>query len=305
MRRALIVILSLATIFCVQNNFAFAEYNADLNQKTEQQNIVTTPVLPSIFIWQLPDDEIIDTPNTSNGEDEDYADLFDTKDTNAEETSEDIFLTNDDDMQLKGYLEYVEDSNAITLKEGYNEHVINLRKPQKLIGTELKDKNKIPKTTFSSHIYNRTGDIAYNIAPIDASAEITKHKLKYGYLSAGTTYNESIDTSDLGFTTSFYTKYENKYFSLKTSYDKNSGVAYSDVIDKFSFAPELKLNKYISIKDVVTSDITRNRVKNEIILSIKPTKDDRVRFEFGANQTFDEKHVLLRSQLNFSTKIKL
>lgn len=299
MRRAILTILFAAVLSIYPANKVTAEYNADTEQINPQVNTEETPYLPSIFIWQLPD-----TVNNQEESTDDYADYF--YDNNQAEDSdyEDIFLT--DEAPLKGYLEFVEDSNAITLKENHNEHVVNLRKPQKFSGKKLQTHDiNLPETTFSRNVYAKSGGIEYFIAPLDTSSEIVKTKLKYGSLSFGTSYNESIDNSDLGFTTSFYTKYENKYFALSTSYDKNSGVAYSEIIDKFSFAPEIKLNRYISIKDIVTSDITRNRTKNEIILSIKPTQSDRVRFEFGANQTYDQNNALLRSQLKFSTKVKL
>ena len=305
MRRELLIILSALVFAFYPANKVMAEYSADIQQDTKQEDTKSSedPVLPSIFIWQLPDTVI---NQETEAEDDDYADYFEDNSQAEENAEEDIFITDETETPLKGYLEFVEDSNAITLKEGYNEHVINLKKPQKFAGSQLKVSDQyIPQTTFTQNVYSRSGNIEYNIAPIDTDSKITSKKLKYGNFSIGTAYNESIDTSDLGFTTSFYTKYENKYFALSTSYNKNSGVAYSDVIDKFSLAPEIKLNKYISIKDIVTSDITRNRTKNEIVLSIKPTKNDRIRFEFGANQTYDRNNALLQSQLKFSTKVKL
>ncbi len=310
MRRALLItIIACLSLFTLADNFSYGAYNADLTEeeaRIQEEQAAKEPVLPSIFIWQLPEQTVNDSENAE--ENDDYADYFETTDNNTAETNEDIFITDyyeNDNGTLKGYLDYLEDSNAITLNTSDTTRSINLSKPQALASSRLnKSDFKLPMTTFSHHLYERNSNIAYNIAPFDHSSEIFDHRLKYGTLSMGTSYNESIDTSDLGFTTSFYTKYENKYFSLKSSYDKNSGVAYSEVIDKFTLTPEIKLNKYISIKDSVTSDITRNRTKNEIILSIKPSKEDRVRFEFGANQTYDANSKLLRSQIKFSTMFR-
>ena len=156
----------------------------------------------------------------------------------------------------------------------------------------------IPQTTLTRNLYTRSG-LEYSIAPVDATSEI-----KHGGFSIGTSYNESIDTSDLGFTASFYTKYETKHFALTSAYNKESGIDYSMNIDKFLVAPEFKLNNHISVKGIISSDITRNRKKNELVLSVKPTKSDRIRFELGTNYTFDDTNSLIRSQVKFSTQYK-
>ncbi|MBR6099304.1 hypothetical protein IKP85_06110 [bacterium] len=294
MRRGLFIILSFLIFALCPANQSFGAYNDDLPENLQVED-EPAPVLPNIFIWQIPDEDIEPAPVIT--EEDDYAE------TEAEEkipTEEELYYANYDNIPLKGYLDFIEDSNAISLKKPDKDYALNISVPQKFESLGLSDKDKIPTTTFAHHVYSRSTDnIQYNIAPFDDVQEYT-HK---GF-SVGTSYNESIDNSDLGFTTSLYTKYETKYFALKTSYDKNAGVSYSDVIDKFSFTPEIKLNRYVSIKDVITSDITRDRKKNEIILSIKPTADERVRFEFGAGHTFDANNELMRTQVKFSTYYK-
>lgn len=248
------------------------------------------PILPSIFIWQIPDETFLES-------DDDVC-----RDSEFLEDDE-IGLSQYDNLPEQGYIEYseyAENSEAISLKKPDKDFVLNLSVPQKFKELKASESgNKIPQTLFSQNVLARSGDIIYNIAPLDGSAIAKK-----GPFSIGTSYNESIDTSDLGFTTSFFTKYEQKYFSLSSSYNKNAGVSYSDVIDKFSITPELKFNEYISLKDIVTSDITRNRKKNEVVLSVKPSKNDRVRFEFGAGQTYDENREAIRSEVKFSTQFK-
>lgn len=262
-----------------------------VNQKaTFELDSEGNPILPSIFIWEIPENKSENNTNESNNTlyTQEYDDFDD-----------DVQLAKDNSA-VKGYLEYAENADAIYLKDNHKEFVLNLQVPQKFNNSRAASNSKLPKTTFANNVYARSGDIAYNIAPVDANAVIAKK----GNFSFGTAYNESIDKSDLGFTTSFYTKYDQKYFSLSSSYNKESGVAYSMVVDKFSVTPELKLNEYISIKDVMTSDITRNRKQNSLILSIKPTKDDRLRFEFGAGQTFDESREIIKSEVKFSTQFR-
>ncbi len=275
-----------------------ASSSSETSEATEETK------LPSIFIWQIPDD-VTERSDTSANEDSDdnedsiYA-SSDNENYSEEGNEEDaISLDSDDDIAVKGYLEYTEGADSIDLKDDNEALVLNLRVPQKFETVRATDIKKAPLTTFAQNVYARSDDITYNIAPLDTGVSASK-----GNFSIGTSYNESIDTSDLGFTTSFYTKYDRKHFSLSSAYNKESGVAYSTVVDKFSFTPEIKLNKYISIKDVLTSDITRNRKENSLILSVKPTQDDRVRFEFGAGQTYDNTSAVIKSQVKFSTQFK-
>lgn len=291
------IILSLGVFTSV----AFADVNGSEIETESSQSVENTPSieqddteLPSIFIWQIPDD----TLSSKDNADDDTEDVV-TDDATNEDCDDAVTLDTEDNTNVKGYLEYMEGADSIGLKDDKKDFVLNLSVPQKFSSAKVADNKNIPRTTFAQNIYARSGDIAYNIAPLNTSAVATK-----GNFSIGTSYNESIDTSDLGFTTSFFTKYDRKYFSLSTSFDKNAGVAYSLVVDKFNFTPEIKLNDYISIKDILTSDITRNRRQNSIVLSIKPIKDDRLRFEFGAGQTYDESRALIKSQVNFSTQIQ-
>lgn len=298
MKRALIITLS-ALLLSTVINPAKAEYDLDLplagHQASEDEVF-----LPSIFIWNVAEpSESSQDSASETGEpiacEEDELDEFDYS-----MTGDIITLFGDDESAepLFDYAKYSEFSNAIGLKDDNDEFVLNLSKPQKF--TTLRAANsKLQQTQFVKNVYARSSDIAYNIAPTTATAVV-----KDGAFSIGTSYDESVDNSDLGFTTSFFTKYDNKYFSLSSAYKKNSGVAYSNVIDKFSFTPELKFNEYISIKDIMTSDITRNRKENELVLSLKPTKEDRIRFELGAGQTYDEHNSLMRSKVKFSTLLK-
>lgn len=291
------IILSLGVFTSV----TYADVNSAENKTEPSQAVENTTSaeqddteLPSIFIWQIPDDTLSSDDNV----DDDTEDVI-TDDATDEDCDGAITLDADDNTTVKGYLEYMEGAESIGLKDDKKDFVLNLSVPQKFSSTKVADNINLPQTSFAQNIYARSGDIAYNIAPLNTSAVATK-----GNFSIGTSYNESIDTSDLGFTTSFFTKYDRKYFSLSTSFDKNAGVAYSLVVDKFNFTPEIKLNDYISIKDILTSDITRNRRQNSLVLSIKPTKDDRLRFEFGAGQTYDESRALIKSQVNFSTQFQ-
>ena len=78
--------------------------------------------------------------------------------------------------------------------------------------------------------------------------------------------------------------------------------------DNFYFSPEWKLNQYVSLKETLSADITRERRKAEFMISINPfgkKDEDRLRLELGANQTYDYNNVVIRNQFKFSTRFKL
>ena len=281
-------------------------YTADLSEKhirelQEAEKLDVKKELPKVFVWQLPDNAFV---QEDDDEDEGGEYGYDEEDTNIADGTEEVYTEEEiglPDSPLKGYINYFDNENAITLDNFSSATRLKLSSPREysVFNTSALKKISIPNSAFAESIYSRSGNIEYNIAPVDASSSV-----KIGSFLFGTEYNESIDTSDLGFTTSVFTKYDTKYFSIKYAYNKNSGVSYSTVIDKFTLTPELKFNKYISIKDNFTSDITRNRSKNELVLSLKPMRDDRLKFELGAGQTYDQSKALIKSEVKFSTQFK-
>ena len=290
-------------------------YTADLSEKhvrelKEAEKLNVKKELPKVFIWQLPDnafvqededEKIIDETNYVQEEDFVQEPMGDEQDAISLDDDEEVEISSGG--ALKGYINFIDPEDVITLDNFSPRSKINLtarREFSALNTSALKTKSReIPNSSFAQSVYARSGNIEYNIAPVDAASAC-----KIGDFSFGTEYNESIDTSDLGFTTSVFTKYDRKYFSIKYAYNKNAGVSYSTIIDKFTLTPELKLGNYFSIKDTLTSDITRNRNKNELVLSVKPLKDDRLKFELGAGQTYDASRSLMKSEVKFSTQFK-
>ena len=105
----------------------------------------------------------------------------------------------------------------------------------------------------------------------------------------------------------FY-KYKYKRFSITTSYLKTVNSTNNTYNDNFYVAPELELNQYFSLKEILSEDTVKRRKKAELVLSINPfgNKDtDRLRFELGASQTYDDNNNLFKSQFKFSTNFKL
>lgn len=258
--------------------------------------------LQNIFIYAIPDDNkpIIEQEEKDAPEDA----YINPAQLNKKE--EEIVLEQepaDDNVvlnatTLKGYTQYIEDSNIIHLKDDNNEFVLNIKTPQKIISTKSLNFG-VPTAKPTLKYVNEE----YLIAPntISASSRI-------GNLTIGAQYNNEIDNiAMLEAETGLFTKYEKNKFALSSSVTKSLNTTYAQDYNTISIAPELKLNNYMSLKNVLSADITRNRRSSKLIFSINPfgKKDGRMFFEFGAKQTYNIETEATSTQFSFSTQFKL
>ncbi|MBO8431441.1 hypothetical protein IAC76_08650 [Spirochaetes bacterium] len=265
-----LIIIVLASNCC---GFAMAK---DISAKDNE-------TLPHIFIWHLPDDE--DNNSTANNTSE------------KNEPEEDIIYTAaPEEIPLKGYAEYEDNSEAIYLTDNDNNFVLNLRIPQKFESKRLVDSKEM-KNYKTYSLFNSE---EYNIQPKSVASV-----QKTGNFSYGTLFNSGIDNAQLERSTTLFTRYEKKKFAINSAYKKNNLTTYGLNTDNFYIAPELKFNDIFSLSEILSTDITRNRRKGEIILSVSPLKDDRMKFEIGAGTTYDINNDRSWSQVKFNTQFKL
>ena len=263
--------------------------------------------LPNIFIYKIPDTKFVETTEDADAAENEY--VQEKPLTSADNSDEEIALNvnaeTDDDIVLgatvlKGYAEYIEDTESIYLKDNNNNFVLNLKVPQKISGSESLDLSKFK----NSRTITRHTPTEYNIAPQSITAASKK-----GDFTIGALYGNEVDNiAMLESETGLFTKYEKKRFALSTTYKKNLNTTYSQFYDTISVAPEFKLNNYMSLRNEYKADITRNRKSGALIFSINPfgQKDkERLLFEIGAKHTIYADNVTTRTQLNFSTKFKL
>lgn len=213
-------------------------------------------------------------------------------------------------QSFEGYLEYNDvqeepetEKNAVFLNTD-DRKIINLSRPQDFSyqPSNLNKKNKFD--VFSSNLEpaSKFSTQEYLISPMSQS--IAK---KNGNFSFGTSYNSYIDSAEINYSTSLFTRYDSKKFALTTSFSKNTRSSYANYTDKVFFIPELKLTKRLSLLDVMQSDTDMIRQKNEIVLRYTPkfkNNYEDMQFEIGAGQSFFE-NEFVKSSLRFSTKFKL
>ena len=201
---------------------------------------------------------------------------------------------------LKGYAQYDEgEEDAVSLADTLDEfQTIKLTQPSK-VGAQ----NYTDLIQSSPSLYSSLSSMEYSIAPVSGMSYAKK-----GGFSAGTMYNQGIDYAELEQSTGLFSRYETKYFAISTAYEKTINSTNNNYNDNFYISPELIINQYFSLKEVLSADVAKNRKKAEFILSINPfgKKDtDRLRFELGANATYDDTNALMKNQFKFSTKFKL
>ena len=261
-----------------------------------------------IYKFQLPDDEE-EEPQEEAQEDITSDDV--TEDTTPPISYDDYDIYEDGDYAisdmytdvLKGYAEYnVEEEEGIELEvPDYSLLSLNIKKPM-----SIEEQNfEYLKTTplFTQNQYSKLNSSEYSIAPMYSS----KSK-QMGAFSAGTVFSQYIDTGELESSSGIFSKFQYKRFALTTTYTRTLSSTDNSYSDNFYFAPELRLNQYLTIIErLSTNPITKNK-KAEFILSINPFGQndmDRLRLDLGASQSYDDENNLLKSQFKFYTVFKL
>lgn len=282
------ILLTVLVVMC-----GILPVNCEQAVKEASQNVE----LPNIFIWAIPDD------NSTQPED----DKKSKKDKDVPSEAVEVETSEEEPIvlnatTLKGYAEYIEGADDILYMDNYQKLSLNIKSPEKISSKNLMD----GKTQYSGSNYNLISKFKsdeYSISPDNRN-----FMLQEGNWTYGTSFGSEISTSQLERSTGLFTRYENKYFALSSNYNKNNMTTAQIQTDNVSITPEFKFNNYISIKDVLSKDMTRNRRSSELIFSINPlgAKDkDRMRLNFGAKQTYDENTGNTWSQLNFTTNFKL
>ena len=121
----------------------------------------------------------------------------------------------------------------------------------------------------------------------------------------GATYKTTSSSGDLSDSLSLYSKYKKDRFSFTSSYSQSDlDIRWKKKPGSVSFAPEYSINQHLSLKNVITNNMTDRLRKNEIVISLKPFKDGRMNLDLGAGQTYSYQNEPTKSQLNFSTNFK-
>lgn len=207
-------------------------------------------------------------------------------------------LESDSDI-LQGFIEQeVHMIPAVELDKSIDGNKLNFKKIEKINSTlKIKDKTVLePPKAYGS----KFSSVEYNMAPVTSN-----YAIQSGRWSYGTIFNSSIDTTEWKSSTGLFTRYDAKHFAINAAMSRNDGAfSYSDNI---YIAPEWKINRQLSVKEVFKSEFGQTKTKNEIVLMYKPqvrNHPDLLQFEVGAGQSFNQNQSVGQS-FRFSTKIRL
>lgn len=250
-------------------------------------------LLPNIFIYAMPDD---DTKEFNEN-------LVEYKEPEANQDGDTIMLEEENvtlgATTLKGYAQFIEDDAAIHLKDNDNNYILNIKTPQKISSEKGLNLTGTPQKQIQQY-----QDAEYMIAP-----STIKSSGKAGNFTFGATYGSEIDSAAMLETeTGLFTKYEKNRFALSSSVKKSLNTTYALDYNTISIAPEFKLNDYMSLKNVLSADVTRNRNSTKFVFTLNPfgKKDhDRVELELGAKQTVYMDTDFTKTEFSFSTNFKL
>lgn len=214
----------------------------------------------------------------------------------------------DQSIELNGYVQYnsgQEEATAIHL-EPVETKTINFSQPKKVDSSTPEGFRKPtfhPMETNALESASKFSTQEYDISPVS-----TSYDRKLGRFTFGTMYNSSLSSSaGNSYSTGLFSKYEGKHFALSAIYSKSTNSNYDSYNDKFSFAPELKLTKRLSLLDVMQTDVYRINTSNELVLRYTPHMKkyaDDVQFELGAGQSYYDANYI-NSSIRFSTRFKL
>lgn len=253
-------------------------------------------LLPNIFIYAIPDDDT----TTFNEELTEYIPNETQSDNEDEITLEYEDNTIIGATTLKGYAQFIEDDSAIHLKDTDDNYILNIKTPQKITSSNRMNINNNNKVQKQLQTYQ---EAEYRIAP-----KTIRSSDKIGDITFGASYGSEVDCiAMLETETGLFTKYEKDKFSLSSTFKKSLNTTYAADYNTISIAPEYRLNNYMSLRNILSADITRNRRSTKFVFSLNPFgKDkDRMELEFGAKQTIYLDTDFTKTEFSFSTVFKL
>lgn len=285
--------------------------NAESNSLM-QNNVQSKPML---FVYHIPDteyenDSAFGVEKEAAGKNDITTDDI-TADTSkpAQETPQEEEI-DDEELNslysdvLQGYAEYYEgEDDAVTLDFSNNQLAkLNIKRPEAVESAKYTDLAS-PSLNLQNK-YSKYNAPEYSISPVSK-----KNYKQFGKFKTGAVYGQEIYYAELEQSTGVFSSYDfTKKFSVSTSYMKTVNSTNNDYNDNFFFSPSYKINQYFTIRESLSADISKERQKAAVYLSINPFGDkdrDRLMFEFGASQTHYNDGRPAKNQFSIMTNFKL
>lgn len=223
-------------------------------------------------------------------------------------------------LELRGYVQYDDEPQETIFLEEQGEtpqNTIYMKTPSYKSSLDLKAPERVGSKSLLTAVNKKQIQNA-SVNHLDAASKFSTQEYdinpvsgsysgKSGNMTFGTTYDSSISSASLNYSTGIFTRYDGKHFAITSAFSRNTDNSYDSYNNKMYLAPELKLTKRLSLLDVMQSDLLQESRKNEVILRYRPkigSHSDDVQFELGAAQSFRENQYI-NSSVRFSTRFKL
>ena len=205
-------------------------------------------------------------------------------------------------VQLQGGVSYDEDK-VIYLDKSIERPALNIKPANTIIPvyTPTFQDSRIRSRSALAQASKLSGD-EYYISPI-----FNYINEQVGNFSYGTYYGASIDSAQMTYSTTLFTRYDAKRCALTATMSTDSQAIDGSYKNMLGIAPEIKLTKSLSLRDTVKTYMGIPVKKNQISLIYTPQLKkyiDSLRFELGLSQSFYENGAT-NASLEFSTKFKL
>ena len=74
--------------------------------------------------------------------------------------------------------------------------------------------------------------------------------------------------------------------------------------EAMSVAPEIEVNRHLSVKNANAQDLNTEQEKSEVVMTIKPFKDNRLDLDVGTEQSFSTDNQPAKAQVNSAIKFR-
>lgn len=268
---------------------------------------------PKVFIYHIPDEEDKGEDSVVEKSKEPEIIVSDditadtspkvTEETSSESAEGDYAI---DDMYndvLYGYASFEdEDDDIISLEDDIKDFCeLHLKTPSRVEAIKF---GNFPKVlTLNNNNYSKFSNLEYNIKTLNYDVSE-----KFGSFSTGTQYEQKLTYGEVRQSTSLYSRYDMKYGAFNTEFSKTVNSTNGDFNDYFSFAPELKLGQYFSLKETLSANFAKNIKIAEFVLSINPFGDkdrNRLNISIGTSSIFDENNEIVKTRFKIDTNFKL
>ena len=205
-------------------------------------------------------------------------------------------------IKLEGGITFEED-NVIYLNKEIERPTLNIKNKNTLIPiyTPIDTNSRMRSRSALAKASKLTGE-EYYITPMF-------HYIneQVGNFSYGSYHGASIDSAQMTYSSSIFTRYDAKYCALTGTFSTDSQTIDGVYKSMFGISPEIKLTNSLSIRDTIKTYMGVPVKKNQISLIYTPQLKkyiDGLRFELGLSQSFYENGAN-NSSIEFITRFKL